>query len=131
MKSIEKVSAESTQGEQVIVRATANIKDVVTSVDSISRMIGEVSEDVRKGTMALETIANSIESAAATAEETASSSEETSAAIEEQTAAIEELNASAHVLNDVSENTVRMLEEKFSLDSSVPQHSGKVNGVKV
>jgi methyl-accepting chemotaxis protein len=130
MKSIEKVTTESTQGEQVIVRATANIKDVVTSVDSISRMIGEVSEDVRKGTVALETIAKSIESAAATAEETASSSEETSAAIEEQTAAIEELNASAHVLNDVSESTVRLLDEKFTLDGGARQRAGKGNGVK-
>lgn len=130
MKSIEKVTAESSQGEQVIVRATANIKDVVASVDSISRMIGEVSEDVRKGTIALEAIAKSIESAAATAEETASSSEETSAAIEEQTAAIEELNASAHVLNDVSENTVRLLDEKFVVDDAGHQRMGKINGVK-
>jgi methyl-accepting chemotaxis protein len=124
MKSIEKVTTESTQGEQVIVRATTNIKDVVTSVDSISRMIAEVSDDVRKGTSALETIAKSIESAAATAEETASSSEETSAAIEEQTAAIEELNASAQVLHDVSENTVRLLDEKFTIDEA-PSHVGQ------
>ncbi len=131
MKSIDRVTTESSQGEQVIARATTNIKDVVTSVDSINRMISEVSEDVRKGTIALETIAKSIESAAATAEETASSSEETSAAIEEQTAAIQELNASAHVLNDVSENTVRLLDEKFSADSTAQQHSGnKTNGVK-
>jgi methyl-accepting chemotaxis protein len=125
MKSIEKVTSESTQGEQVIIRATANIKDVVTSVDSISHMIGEVSDDVRKGTVALETIAKSIESAAATAEETASSSEETSAAIEEQTAAIEELNASAQMLNDASESIVRMLDEKFTMDSGVEQHTGQ------
>ncbi len=125
MKSIEKVTSESTQGEQVIIRATANIKDVVTSVDSISRMIGEVSDDVRKGTVALETIAKSIESAAATAEETASSSEETSAAIEEQTAAIEELNASAQMLNDISENTVKLLDDKFTLDSGAEQHAGQ------
>ena len=77
-----------------------------------------MSDDVRKGTIALETIAKSIESAAATAEETASSSEETSAAIEEQTAAIEELNASAHVLGDVSESTFRILDEKFKLDGA-------------
>jgi len=118
MKSIEKVSAESTQGEQVISRATTNIKEVVTSVETISKMILEVSDDVRKGTVALETIAKSIESAAATAEETASSSEETSAAIEEQTAAIEELNASAHVLGDVSESTFRILDERFVLDGA-------------
>jgi methyl-accepting chemotaxis protein len=124
MKSIEKVSNESTQGEQVIVRATTNIREVVTSVDSISRMIGEVSDDVRKGAVALDTIAKSIESAAATAEETASSSEETSAAIEEQTAAIEELNSSAQILNDVSENTVRLLDEKFTLDEA-PSHASQ------
>ncbi|OPY25438.1 MAG: Sensory rhodopsin II transducer [Methanocella sp. PtaU1.Bin125] len=120
MKSIDKVSAESTQGEQVISRATSNIKEVVTSVETISKMILEVSDDVRKGTVALETIAKSIESAAATAEETASSSEETSAAIEEQTAAIEELNASAHVLGDVSESTFRILDERFKLDNADP-----------
>jgi methyl-accepting chemotaxis protein len=125
MKSIEKVTSESAQGERVIIRATANIKEVVTAVDSISRMIGEVSDDVRKGTVALEIIAKSIESAAATAEETASSSEETSAAIEQQTAAIEELNASARVLNDASENIVRMLDEKFNVDGGAEQHAGQ------
>lgn len=124
MKSIEKVSTDSTQGEQVITKAMVNIKDVVASVDSINRMIAEVSEDVRKGTEALETIARSIESAAATAEETASSSEETSAAIEEQTAAIEELNATAQTLGDVSENTYKLLADTFKTEGKPAAQGG-------
>jgi len=116
MQSIQKVTNESSEGEQVITSAMVKIQDVVLSVDSINQVSSEVSDDVKKGSSALESISRSIESAAATAEETASSSEETSAAIEEQTAAVEELNASTQVLSDVSENTYKLLSDKFKVE---------------
>lgn len=116
MKSIGRVTRESSEGEQVITSAMSKIQDVLTSVDSINRVSAEVSDDVKAGSAALEAIARSIELAASTAEETASSSEQTSASIEEQTASIEELNASSHVLSDLSESTYLILTERFMLD---------------
>lgn len=123
MQSIDRVTSESSEGEQVINGAMSKIQDVVSSVDSINKVSSEVSEDVKKGSTALESISRSIESAAATAEETASSSEETSAAIEEQTAAVEELNASTQMLSDVSENTYKLLSDKFKVDLSTATQS--------
>jgi methyl-accepting chemotaxis protein len=121
MRSIEKVSSESDEGDKIITSAMTNIQDVVRTVDEINRMIAEVSADVKSGTSALEVIAKSIDSAASTAEETASSSEETSASIEEQTASVEELNASAEALGDVAENTYKLLDQKFRIDDDVRQ----------
>ncbi|CAJ35675.1 chemotaxis signal transducer [Methanocella arvoryzae MRE50] len=128
MQSIDKVTAESSEGEQVITGAMTKIQDVVASVDLINAVSSEVSDDVKKGSAALDSIAKSIESAAATAEETASSSEETSAAIEEQTAAVEELNASTQVLSDVSENTYKLLSEKFKIE--LPAGAGSAGSQK-
>ncbi|KXG10660.1 Methyl-accepting chemotaxis protein McpA [Anoxybacillus sp. P3H1B] len=114
VQSMEKATAETGNGIDVIRAAGLSFKQIKDAVQEVAGNIQEVSASVQQMSAGAEQIVQSIQQMNKLAETSASGTQEVSAAAEEQLASMQEISASATALSTMAEDLQEMI-RKFRI----------------
>ncbi|RXT04289.1 methyl-accepting chemotaxis protein [Ammoniphilus sp. CFH 90114] len=114
VESMSKVTAEVTQGIQVVNHAGDSFSEIQQAVVHVTEQIEQVSSAIQDMTTGAQHVVENIETISRVIEETASGTQTVSAATEEQLASLEEITSSASSLSNMADG-LNQLVGRFKL----------------